>query len=234
MSNNRKKAFEVYTRSSTYLFPYAVVRPTPNKKDKVIKSYIDPELGNEGFGYVLESGDEGTVHIDHVLEYNKDPSYMADQLLYKLTLQVQEAVEKSPLSTREIIRRLGTSPAQYYRLLDQTNYKKSVRQLLTLLHIVNYEVEVVPESDNVFEDLGFDLEEAANLKIRADLMLDLRAFIQDKGWTQAQTAAFLGETQPRISNLMKGEINRFSVDKLINMLAKAGMQVKVDVEPIVV
>ena len=51
------------------------------------------------------------------------------------------------LSTREIIRRLGTSPAQYYRLLDQTNYRKSVRQLLALLHIVNCKVEFVVEAD---------------------------------------------------------------------------------------
>lgn len=83
-------------------------------------------------------------------------------------------------------------------------------------------------SNNVFEDLGFEAEEAANLKVRADLMLDLRQYIQEQGWTQAEAAAFLGETQPRISNLMKGEISRFSVDKLINMLARAGIQVRVE------
>ena len=55
--------------------------------------------------------------------------------------------------------------------------------------------------DNVFVDLGFDAEEAANLKIRADLMLDIRQYIQDQGWTQVEAAAFFGETQPRISNL---------------------------------
>ena len=89
---------------------------------------------------------------------------------------------------------------------------------------------VVHGSDNVFEDLGFEPAEAANLKIRADLMLDLRQCIQEHGWTQAQAAAFFGETQPRISNLMKGEISRFSVDKLIKMLARAGMRVRVEVE----
>ncbi len=83
-------------------------------------------------------------------------------------------------------------------------------------------------SDNVFEDLGFDLGEAANLKIRADLMLDLRRSIQRRGWTQAEAAKFFGETQPRISNLLKGEISRFSVDKLINMLGNAGIAVQVE------
>ena len=84
-------------------------------------------------------------------------------------------------------------------------------------------------SENVFEDLGFDVEEASNLKIRADLMLRLRQYIQEQGWTQRQAAEFFDETQPRISNLMNGEISRFSVDKLINMLGHAGMEVKVEV-----
>lgn len=89
-------------------------------------------------------------------------------------------------------------------------------------------------SSNVFADLGFDVEEAANLKVRADLMLDLRNYIESQGWTQEQAAAFFGETQPRISNLMNGEISRFSVDKLLNMLGRAGMQVRVEVFPKVV
>lgn len=87
---------------------------------------------------------------------------------------------------------------------------------------------VIKGSRNVFEDLGFKPAEAANLKIRADLMLDLRRHIQKNGWTQAQAAEFFGETQPRISNLLKGEISRFSVDKLIVMLATAGITVQVE------
>ncbi|NKB67855.1 MAG: helix-turn-helix domain-containing protein [Candidatus Latescibacteria bacterium] len=92
-------------------------------------------------------------------------------------------------------------------------------------------MEVTQGSDNVFEDVGFDREEAAHLKVRADLMIDLRKYIETKGWTQNQAALFFGETQPRISNLMKGEISRFSVDKLIDMLTRAGMQVEVNVRP---
>ena len=86
-------------------------------------------------------------------------------------------------------------------------------------------------SDNVFADLGFEAEEAMNLKVRADLMLDLTRFIRERGWTQEQAAEYFGETQPRISNLMNGEISRFSVDKLINLLARAGMEVRVEVAP---
>jgi len=83
---------------------------------------------------------------------------------------------------------------------------------------------------NVFEDLGFGAPAAANLKIRADLMLDLRQYIAARGWTQAEAAAFFNETQPRISNLLKGEISRFSIDKLINLLARAGVRVHLSTE----
>ena len=92
---------------------------------------------------------------------------------------------------------------------------------------------VAQGSNNIFDDLGFDRSEAANLKIRADLMLALKEHIQSQGWTQEQAAEFFQETQPRISNLINGEISRFSVDKLINMLSRAGMEVKVEVLSIV-
>jgi predicted XRE-type DNA-binding protein len=68
------------------------------------------------------------------------------------------------------------------------------------------------------------------LKISADLLIDLREHIRTHGWTQAEAAAFFGETQPRISNLLKGEISRFSIDKLVNMLARAGIRVRLETE----
>jgi predicted XRE-type DNA-binding protein len=86
---------------------------------------------------------------------------------------------------------------------------------------------VVKGSSNIFEDLGFCKEEAANLKIRADLMIDLCNFIRSQQWTQAEAATFFGETQPRISNLMNGDIDRFGIDKLVQMLSQAGMDVRV-------
>jgi hypothetical protein len=81
--------------------------------------------------------------MDHVLEYNQDPNNLADLLLYNLTVEARKRVEQSDLSTREIIRRLGTSATQFYRLLDQTNYSKSVRQLIALLTILGCEVDLV-------------------------------------------------------------------------------------------
>lgn len=78
-----------------------------------------------------------------MLEYNQDPSYLRDLLLYRLTLEAQKRIAESALSKREIMRRLGTSAAQLYRLLDQTNYRKSVDQVLALLQVLNCEVDLV-------------------------------------------------------------------------------------------
>jgi predicted XRE-type DNA-binding protein len=86
--------------------------------------------------------------------------------------------------------------------------------------------DVTLAQDNIFTDLGFSEEEAVNLKIRADLMLNIRQFIQAQEWTQKQAALFFGETQPRISDLINGDIERFSIDKLVMMLVHKKMEVK--------
>ncbi len=139
--NNRRKVFEVVTREQTYLFPYAKLEVQPSATDRIIEVCVDRELGNEAFTYRPESGCEGTVHIDHVLGYNQDPHMLRDLLLYKLTLEVQTRVAESPLSKREIIRRLGTSVPQFYRPLDQTNYQKSVGKC-SLLAILDGKVDL--------------------------------------------------------------------------------------------
>ena len=116
---------------------------TPSDTDRVAAVYVDKELGGEGFTYELESGAEGTVHIDQVLDYHQDPGYMADLLLYKLTVEAQKRLDRSGIGIRQLARRLRTSPSQLYRLLDTTNYRKSVRQVLSLLHALDCEVDLV-------------------------------------------------------------------------------------------
>ena len=86
-------------------------------------------------------------------------------------------------------------------------------------------MSVQPSSGNVFSDLGFAPEEAQNLKIRADLMIELSKLIEERGLTQAAAAKVLGVTQPRVSDLVRGKIDRFSVDTLIEMLGHAGASV---------
>ncbi len=141
--NNRKKVFEIRAGTRTLVFPYSKADPPPTPDEPVHRVLVDEEIGREGFTYVLSSGREGTVHIEQVLEYNQDPSYLRDLLLYRLTVEAQKRIDKSLLSRREIIRRLRTSPAQLYRLLDQTNYRKSVDQLVSLLQILDCNVDFV-------------------------------------------------------------------------------------------
>jgi hypothetical protein len=141
--NNHKHAFTVATTAGTFSFPFAKADPVPGPADRIISLVIDEETGGETFSYSLTSGTEGSVHVDQVLEYHQDPGYMRDLMLYKLTIEAERRVKDSKLSKREIIRRLGTSPAQLYRLLDTTNYRKSVDQMLALLYVLDCEVDLV-------------------------------------------------------------------------------------------
>lgn len=80
-------------------------------------------------------------------------------------------------------------------------------------------------SGNVFNDLGFAPEEAQNLKVRSDLMIELSKVIDARGLTQSEAAELFGVTQPRISDLKRGKIDRFSIDSLVEMLGHAGVRV---------
>lgn len=143
-ANNRRKLFEVTTSSGKrFVFPFARLDTPPSIEDPLAKVFVDKEIGSEGFTYALESGREGTVHVEDVLEYNQDPDYLRDALLYGLTVEARKHIGTTPLAKREIIRRLRTSPTQLYRLLDQTNYRKSVDQMLRLLQILDCDVQLV-------------------------------------------------------------------------------------------
>ena len=143
-SNGRKREFSVVTYAGTeYSFPYSKVDPSPTAKNGVTEVSVDKELGKEAFTYVLESGEEGSVHIEQVLEYHEDPKYLADLLTYKLSLEAQKCVEESELSRRQMARQLKTSVPQLYRLIDPSNTSKSMSQLVALLHILDCDVDLV-------------------------------------------------------------------------------------------
>ncbi len=141
--NRKKKTFSINAGNTTYSYPFAKLDPVPLKKNPLTNFWLDADFGDEAFSFELKDGKTGTVHIDHVLEYNRDPNYMTELLLYKLTVEAKRHVENTNLSNREIIRRLGTSPAQYYRLLDQTNVTKSVNKMFNLLQVLGCEIDVV-------------------------------------------------------------------------------------------
>ena len=82
---------------------------------------------------------------------------------------------------------------------------------------------------NLFADLGFAAEDAEHLKVRADLMVALTKILDARELSQADAAKLLGVSQPRISDLVRGKIDKFSVDTLISMLAAAGAHVSVSV-----
>lgn len=89
--------------------------------------------------------------------------------------------------------------------------------------------KITRSSGNVFEDLGFPAEHAEHLRVRSALMGALRQVIQERGLTQADAASLLGVSQPRISDLVRGKIALFSIDALVEMLARAGYHVELRV-----
>jgi predicted XRE-type DNA-binding protein len=85
--------------------------------------------------------------------------------------------------------------------------------------------EVTPASRNVFLDLGFAPGVAANLLLRSELMMEAEKLIARRKLTQTAAAKLCGVSQPRISDLHRGRIDRFSLDALVQLLARAGVKV---------
>ena len=92
-------------------------------------------------------------------------------------------------------------------------------------------VKLIRSSGNVFRDLGFSPDEAEYLKVRAELMVNLQKMITARGLKQAEAADLLGVTQPRVSDLMRGRIDLFSIDTLIDMFARLGVRAKLVLQP---
>lgn len=86
--------------------------------------------------------------------------------------------------------------------------------------------KVLRSGGNVFTDLGFPAEEAAVLSMRADLMAQLRLAIQKRHWTQAEAAQALSISQSRVSDLVRGKWDKFSLDMLVTLAARAGLHCK--------
>ena len=89
--------------------------------------------------------------------------------------------------------------------------------------------QIIDSSGNVFTDLGFEQAEAENLLVRSRLMAAIKAYIKSEDITQGEAAKSFDVAQPRISEIYQGKIDLFSVDKLINMLARVGQHVEVTI-----
>ena len=92
-------------------------------------------------------------------------------------------------------------------------------------------LKVTQSTGNVFRDLGFPAEEAEHLLIRADLLIQLQKALAARGLTQAKAARLLRVTQPRVSDLLRGRIDLFSTDSIIDMLARLGVHVRFVLKP---
>ena len=82
-------------------------------------------------------------------------------------------------------------------------------------------------SGNVFRDLGFGPGEAEHLAIRSELMIKIEKLLKARGLTQSEAAKLMRVSQPRVSDLLRGRLNLFSTDALIDMLARLGVSVRV-------
>lgn len=83
---------------------------------------------------------------------------------------------------------------------------------------------------SVWDALADTPEQAANLRARAELMQKIAEIVQESGWTQTEAAARCGVTQPRISDLLRGRVSRFSLDALVNIATAIGRRVHVELE----
>lgn len=90
--------------------------------------------------------------------------------------------------------------------------------------------DIVKAGENLFLALGFPPHEAEILQLRADLMGQLRLWIQEQALTQADAAERLGITQARVSDLVRGKWKKFSLDMLLTLAVKAGMHVRLELD----
>jgi predicted XRE-type DNA-binding protein len=93
------------------------------------------------------------------------------------------------------------------------------------------DLKVTKGGANIFEDLGFDAQESQNFLLRSQTMIALVQWFNASGMTQVQAAKVLGVTQPRFNQLLKGKIDIFSLDALVNMATNAGMRVGLIIRP---
>lgn len=106
----------------------------------------------------------------------------------------------------------------------------SLEAIRELKAAMTEKLKMMRGSGNVFRDLGFPPEEAQNLLLRSDLMTRIERYVKASGLKQKDAATRLGVTQPRLNDLLKGKIEKFSLDALVNMLGHAGMRIELSVK----
>jgi phage-related protein/predicted XRE-type DNA-binding protein len=139
------------------------------------------------------------------------------------TVYVLHAFEKR---TRRTAQRVWSSPGS-----DTERCFANGRDEIRREANVPKEVRVIASTGNVFRDLGFRREEAEHLLVRADLMIQVQKLIAERRLKQRKAAEILRVSQPRVSDLLRGRIDLFSTDALIDVLARLGVRVRLTVKP---
>ena len=134
----RKKELLVTAGRKEFRYPLAFV----SSGDAVVAAQGDEETGHEAITCLLASGATRTIHLDDIRAQLVDADYLREQMLYDMTLRAQQSVRENRLAKRALCRLLHTSPAQVYRLLDQTCYSKTVDQMLRLLQVLGCTVKL--------------------------------------------------------------------------------------------
>ncbi len=139
----------------------------------------------------------------------------AGHQLYQVQLGLDPSDGKPMPSVGPGVVEIRVHESGEYRVLYVAKFVIEERALSTRLR---------RSSGNVFRDLGFPAPEAENLRIRSELIARLRKLIASEGLTQAEAARRFGVSQPRVSDLVRGRIELFSIDTLVNLLARAGVR----------
>jgi predicted XRE-type DNA-binding protein/rRNA maturation protein Nop10 len=165
----------------------------------------------------------GTFHLPNI---GDDIDADVGQTIKLFTLQLYCQVCGGGLRIARVHQEDAANKSARYRSSQKTFCETCARKKFAM----NKSAKRVVSTENIFRDLGFDDAEAENLKLRSTLMQRVEKFVKQSNMTQSEAASVLGVTQPRLNQLLKGKIQLFSLDALVNMLANAGMRVTLTIK----
>jgi len=140
--DNKKRLIEIETAKNSFSLPFAKLMTSPTSGNPIEELYVDKELASTAITYHLKDGSVDSVPLDAFLDFNKDPDYLREAEMHRLTILANKLLKESGISKREICRRMETSMSQLARILDTSNYSKTFDQLIKLFTIMGTEVKI--------------------------------------------------------------------------------------------
>lgn len=140
--DNKKRLIEIETAKGSLSLPFAKLMTSPTSSNPIEELYVDKELASTAVTYQLKDGSVDSIPLDAFLDFNKDPDYLREAEMHRLTVLANKLLKESGISKREICRRMETSMSQLARILDTSNYSKTFDQLIKLFTIMGTEVKI--------------------------------------------------------------------------------------------